>query len=68
MIYLKYVGNGASLPDVPARDLTVEEAGKYSEKFLLLSGLYVSVKPAPTQNKMAPGPKLNKSDYETDKE
>jgi len=68
MIYLRYVGNGASLPDVPARDLTKEEAEKFSEKFLLLSGLYVSVKPVPAGNKMAPGPKLNKSDFDSDKE
>jgi hypothetical protein len=35
-----YIGNGAFLPGVPARDLTEEEAKKYDINFLLASGLY----------------------------
>lgn len=37
---LKYVGNGSFLPDVPARDLSDEEARKFGEEDLLKSGLY----------------------------
>ncbi len=37
---LKYVGRGASLPGVPARDLSDEEVKQYDEKFLLRTGLY----------------------------
>lgn len=37
---LRYVGNGATLPDVPARDLTPEEVKQYDRKALLASGLY----------------------------
>lgn len=37
---LKYVGKGAFLVGVPARDLSAEEAKKYGVKRLLASGLY----------------------------
>ncbi len=37
---LKYVGAGTSLPGIPARDLTDDEAQQYDEKFLVKSGLY----------------------------
>lgn len=49
MIDLHYIGNGAALPDVPARDLTAAEtAGDlshdadvvYDRAALLASGLY----------------------------
>lgn len=39
LIYLKYVGAG-SIPDIPARDLTKEEAGLHGIQRLLSSGLY----------------------------
>ena len=39
-IYLIYVGKGASIFGVPARNLTWEEAQIHSESRLLLSGLY----------------------------
>lgn len=43
---LRYVGDGAFLPGVPARDLTDDEAARYSarygdEKWLVESGLYI---------------------------
>jgi len=43
---LKYVGNGAFIPDlngepVPARDLTDAEVARFGEAMLLASGLYV---------------------------
>ena len=37
---LKYVGRGTSLPGIPARDLTDNEAKQHNEKFLVKSGLY----------------------------
>lgn len=37
--YLKYIGAG-SIPDIPARDLTKEEAGLHGIERLLASGLY----------------------------
>jgi len=40
MNYLLYVGNGASLHDVPQRDLSKEEAEKIGVDFLVSSGLY----------------------------
>lgn len=36
----KYIGENAFLDNVPARDLTDEEAQKYGIKFLVQSGLY----------------------------
>lgn len=39
----KYVGNGW-LHDVPARDLSDEEAKKYGIKQLIDSGLYIKAK------------------------
>jgi hypothetical protein len=43
--YLKYVGNGRWLLDVPvpARDLTKEEADKFGVELLVNSGLYERV-------------------------
>ncbi len=55
-IYLKYVGNGSSLPDVPARDLTKEEATQHGERKLLESKLYVLAK----QNKIVTPKSENK--------
>ncbi|GIK42447.1 MAG: hypothetical protein BroJett011_62800 [Chloroflexota bacterium] len=40
---LKYIGQGAFLPGVPARDLSAEEAKEYGEARLLKSGLYKKV-------------------------
>lgn len=40
MIYLKYIGAGSYLPDVPARDLTKEEAEYHGVGRLLDSHLY----------------------------
>jgi hypothetical protein len=39
-VALRYVGAGAALPDVPARDLFADEIGDYDRKALLASGLY----------------------------
>ncbi len=39
-VALRYVGAGAALPDVPARDLFEDEIGDYDRKALLASGLY----------------------------
>jgi hypothetical protein len=41
---LKYIGNGAALPGVPARDLTDEETHLHGKKRLLKSGLYREIK------------------------
>ena len=37
---LTYIGKGAFLPDVPARDLTAEEVSQFGKDTLLKSGLY----------------------------
>lgn len=39
-IDLRYIGEGAALPDVPARDLSADEALLYGRNELLASGLY----------------------------
>ena len=38
--YLIYIGDGSALHDVPARNLTQEEAEKFGIDFLLASKLY----------------------------
>lgn len=59
-IYLKHTGTG-SLPGVPARDLTREEAEQYGgEELLLKSGCYVKAKPHPSENKLEDGAHDNK--------
>lgn len=51
MSALKYVGGGAYLPDVPARDLTAEEAAQFADILAAAEaagqGLYVAVEEAP---------------------
>lgn len=39
-VYLKYTGTGAAIWNVPARDLTKEEAETHGEERLLASGIY----------------------------
>jgi hypothetical protein len=39
-VYYQYVGNGASLANIPARDLTEAEAQAFGVKLILASGLY----------------------------
>lgn len=50
---LRYVGGGAALLDVPARDLSVEEAAQFDVAALLASGLYEPAHeaPAPAEEK-----------------
>jgi len=52
MTTMKYVGNGAWIPGVPARDLTAKEAAKYAEaigEYPL--GLYETAGEVPTKAK-----------------
>jgi hypothetical protein len=56
MAKLKYIGNGAALIAVPARDLTEEEVKKFDVDALLKSGLYEKEK----ENKPAPKAKAQK--------
>lgn len=37
---LRYIGDGSALDNVPARDLTADEASAYDRDALLASGLY----------------------------
>lgn len=37
---LEYIGGGAWLPGVPARDLTADEAAQFDRQELIKSGLY----------------------------
>lgn len=49
---LKYVGDGAFLPGVPARDLHAEEVEQYGgEEALVASGLYKPTKVGPSETK-----------------
>jgi hypothetical protein len=64
--YLKYIGQGASLPGVPARNLTRDEVDQLDENKLIQSGLYVKVAIAGGSNKMSAGPKSNKSLVDSD--
>jgi hypothetical protein len=41
---LRYIGAGAALPDVPARDLTRGEVRRYGARALLRSRLYERIK------------------------
>ena len=43
---LIYEGNGASIPNVPARDLSADEVKRFGFKRLLKSGLYVEPRQA----------------------
>jgi hypothetical protein len=47
---LKYIGDGATLPNLPPRDLTAEEVNgsEYSLQDLINSGLYMKTKKAYT--------------------
>lgn len=54
-IVLQYVGDGAALNAIPARDLTETEAVKYAIAFLVGTGLYKLVKPK-AKSKPAPKP------------
>ena len=44
---VKYVGKGAWMIGVPARDLNASEVKKYGESKLLNSGLYEEIKRKP---------------------
>lgn len=57
---LIYIGKGAFLPGVPARDLTADEAEKFGRMRLLESGLYKNAtpeKPAPAVSDARKDPK-----------
>ncbi len=41
---LRYIGNGSSLPRVPARDLSDAEVKLYGKRRLLESGLYQEIR------------------------
>lgn len=58
--YLKYIGAGSYLPDVPARDLTKEEAEYHGAGRLLDSGLYELVEKPKEKEK--PHPKTSGKD------
>lgn len=62
MPYLKYIGAGSYLPDVPARDLTKEEAEYHGVGRLLDSRLYELVEP----EKKQPEKKANKTEVKHD--
>lgn len=53
MTKLIYIGNGAFLPGVPARDLSAAEVKKHNEQELIASGLYK--KPAAKKVKVDDG-------------
>lgn len=48
---LLYVGKGSFIPDVPARDLSQDEAEQFGVERLLASGLYIpAMKIAPKKS------------------
>lgn len=42
-VVLRYIGGGAFVPDVPARDLTADDLAERDRKALIKSGLYEPV-------------------------
>lgn len=52
-VIYKYIGNGASMIGIPARDLTEEEAKEYGIAMIMSRGLYrkTTVKINPHDNK-----------------
>lgn len=61
---LKYIGAGAFIVGIPARDLTEEEAKRFGgADYLVELGLYEVVsKPAPKENKLGRKPKEDKNE------
>ena len=55
---MKYIGDGAFVPNIPARDLTDAEVIEYGKEALIATGLYVETS-APAKAK-APQPKETK--------
>lgn len=55
-IGLLYVGEGAFVPGVPARNLTNDEVAQHGKEALLATGLYRE----PSDSKPAQAPKNNK--------
>lgn len=55
-IYLKYIGTGAAIIGVPARDLTKDEAdvARVLGHDLLASGIYKLAEPEATANEIPP--------------
>lgn len=45
-IGLYYIGKGASLDNIPARDLTLEEVERFDAAALIASGLYSATAPS----------------------
>ena len=41
---LKYIGNGAFIAGIPARDLTADEVKQFGKQTLIDSGLYIEAK------------------------
>lgn len=60
---LRYIGDGTSLPGIPARDLTAEETAQFGRKILLATGLY-----AEFETKKVYTPKPVKSAIKKDEE
>lgn len=61
-IKLKYIGNGAFLANVPARDLTEDEVKAFGGvDFLTGSGLYVSADQVETEKERPSSPSKNKN-------
>jgi hypothetical protein len=48
---LKYIGDGSSMPGIPARDLTDDEIYKIGRAFCLTTGLYVDEPPTGKEEK-----------------
>lgn len=62
---LIYIGRGAFLPGIPARDLSADEVELHGEDALLATGLYAEPRPTKAQlqryeNKAARGPSETK--------
>lgn len=59
-VMLIYVGKGAFLPNIPARDLSDEEVEHYGgEKALVASGLYEPVSAPVPSKKLIPSARTN---------
>jgi hypothetical protein len=54
---MKYIGAGAFIPSIPARDLTDAEVVEFGKEFLLDTGLYVEAEQKAPEGQKSKGKK-----------
>jgi hypothetical protein len=61
---LRYIGGGAFLPGVPARDLSADECKFFDVKMLLASGIYEDLYRRKPKKQQEPEPEIIQEDIE----